>query len=549
MSRGAILISALLVWAAAVPPARATVNNANINDVYCLTGAGKIYRIPNGGFSANLELTIPNMSAEWVDFDPGSGQFIAGPDNSAIRNYQRMPMNLSSVGTEIPNTGMIGGQGGAVDRVGGSPGQPSDLLLADSNPYSPPGQQGVFRVKPDGTATILAAVGTTVIPADANHPAGSYVASVSQQDVIEDVEQNWANGDIYVSVSHVGSLPGAVLRFNKNGVLLDHFDMPGGFNPHCIVFDNRDVMSTYELIVATPESPRRIYAIDIDLPAGSARVVYLRDAPNGASCDDLAISPAGKLIYPGLDSNVYQINLTSPYAASILANVPGIRSVAFVSRNKLAPQDFGLTVGQLTMGIGPTGKTAALVKITDPEFSSGIILVQVIGYNLVVYDKGVPKSLPYSFSIDERREVTQFSFVAEKINNYYGANIQVTAIDTRGNVGDPPAELMVSNKGNPEPLTMDLKDVPPINAGNRVVEIANSGIDKITLEIGGEEYKLNGDAKMAGGQTLNIAGKKNTIKISLNGTTTLLVKQGDSLKVTVAGNGQSVGNEAMITVN
>jgi hypothetical protein len=363
------------------------------------------------------------------------------------------------------------------------------------------------------------------------------------------VEQDWSNGDIYVSCTHSATLPGAVLRFNKYGVLLDHFDMPAGVDPDCLVFDNRDVMPNYELIVASP-SNKKIYAIDIDLPPGSNRVVFLRNSPNNNECDDLAISPSGKLIYPGLtDGKVYQVELTAPYNYTTLATVPGLRSVAFVSRNKLAQLDSGLTVGQFTPMAGPTGKPAVQVKVTDPEFSSGIVQIHVTGSNLVVYDKGVAKSLPYYFYFDERREVTTFTFIAEKINASAGAGIQVEAHDTRGLCGDPPAELLVSNKGNSAPFDVDLSEVPPVRTDARVVTIYNNGIDKITLEIDGEVYKLNGDKKMASGQTLDVRGNKSTIKISQDGMTTLLIKQGTSLKVTVAGNGLSVGNDAMLTVN
>src|SRR5262249_55229345 len=146
----------------------------------------------------------------------------------------------------------------------------------------------------------------------------------------------------------------------------------------------------------------------------------------------------GKLIYPSLTSGVlYQIDLTPPYAFSALATVPGVRSVAFVSRNKLAPQDNALAVAQFAPTAGPTGKPGGQVKVTDAEFSSGLVQIQVTGTNLVVYDKGVAKSLPYCFRFDERREVTQFTFVAEKINTSAGANIQVIAHDVAGLCGDP----------------------------------------------------------------------------------------------------------------
>jgi hypothetical protein len=256
------------------------------------------------------------------------------------------------------------------------------------------------------------------------------------------------------------------------------------------------------------------------------------------------------LIYPGLtDGKVYQVDLTAPYNFTTLATVAGLHGIAFVTRNKLASQDVGLTVGQFTPATGPTGKPGVRVKVTDPEFSSGIVQIKVWGTNLVVYDNGVAKSLPYYFYFDERRELTQFTFVSEKINAYSGAGIQVEARDARGLIGDPPAELMVSTKGNPSPLDVDLSEVPAINSAYRVVTIYNDGIDKITLAIGGEEYKLNGDKKMGAGQTVDARGKNSTLKISLTGATTLLVKQGNSLTVTIAGNGQSVGNDAMITVN
>jgi hypothetical protein len=537
--RVVLTAAAMLACAAAGPPARATVTNPNVNDVYAIAGNGKIYRIPNGSYTANLEATVPNMSAIWLDFDPGSGEWIAGPDTSAVRNYQRLPQNLSSTGSEIPNTDSIGGNGGAVDRFGGSPNQASDLLVADSNPFMPPDKIGVYRIKPDGTATIAAAVGLT-----------GYLEPVN-------VEQDWATGDIYVACRHTASLPGSVLRFNKNGGLLDHFDLPSGIDPDCIVFDNRDAMPNYELIVGSPSGAHPIYAVDIDLPLGSNRVIFLRNAPDNQECADLSISPSGKLIYPGSgNGNVYQINLTSPYASSLLANVPGVKSVAFVSRNKLSSQDHGLTVGQFSTTTGPAGKPGVQVKVSDPEFSSGIVDITVTGANLVVYDRDGPHSLPYTFasntpahSLDARREITQFTFVAEKINAAAGANIQVSAHDAAGLLGDPPAELVVSNKGNPAPLSVDLASVPPVRTDARVVTISNSGIDKITLDIGGESYKLNGDKKMDSGQTVNVIGKNGVIKIALDGTTTLLVKMGDTLTVTIAGNGQSVGNDAMIAIN
>jgi hypothetical protein len=279
-------------------------------------------------------------------------------------------------------------------------------------------------------------------------------------------------------------------------------------------------------------------------------VVFLRDSPNSNQCDDLAISPSGKLIYPGVtDGKVYQIDLTAPYNATPLATVPGLRSIAFVTRNKLAEQDTGLTVGQFTPMTGPTGKPGVKVKVTDPEFSSGIVQIKVTGANLVVYDNGVAKALPYYFHFDERRELTSFTFITEKIYAGSGANIQVEAHDAKGLCGDPPAELLVSNKGTPAPFDVDLTEVPPVRTDARVVTIYNNGIDKITLTIDGEEYKLNGDKKMASDQTLDVRGNKGTIKICQNGTTTLLIKQGTALTVTVAGNGQSVGNDAMLTVN
>src|SRR4051794_23310205 len=71
-----VTAAALLAIAATATPVRATVTNPNINDVYCLTISGQIYRIPNGG-SPNLEFTLSNFHGEWFDFDAGSGEFIA----------------------------------------------------------------------------------------------------------------------------------------------------------------------------------------------------------------------------------------------------------------------------------------------------------------------------------------------------------------------------------------------------------------------------------------------------------------------------------------
>src|SRR5690348_67924 len=106
--RMVVAAAALLALAATATPVRATVTNPNINDVYCPTSSGQIYRVPNGG-SPNLELTISNFHGEWFDFDAGSGEFIAGPDTSDTRNYVRLPQNLSSAGVDIPNTDKIGG--------------------------------------------------------------------------------------------------------------------------------------------------------------------------------------------------------------------------------------------------------------------------------------------------------------------------------------------------------------------------------------------------------------------------------------------------------
>src|SRR5262245_40292479 len=113
MSNRIILTAvALLACVAAGPPARATVTSANIGDVYCLTNSGQIYRIPNGSSTPNLELTLPVVNGdyfhgEWLDFDPGSGEFIAGGNTSVARNYVRLPQDLSSAGVDIPNTGFI----------------------------------------------------------------------------------------------------------------------------------------------------------------------------------------------------------------------------------------------------------------------------------------------------------------------------------------------------------------------------------------------------------------------------------------------------------
>jgi len=531
-----VTAAALLAIAATATPVRATVTNPNINDVYCLTNSGQIYRIPSGG-SPNLEFTLSSFHGEWFDFDAGSGEFIAGPDTSATRNYVRLPQNLSSTGVDIPNTGTIGGNGGAIDRFAGYGGQPSDLLVADSNPYNPPSQIGVLRIKPNGTSTVAVAVGSTVVPGDANHSAGSYLEP-------EDVEQNWANGDVYVSCTHTASLPGAVLRFNKDGVLLDHYDMPSGVDPHCLVFDNRDVMPTYELIVASPNN-KKIYAIDVDAAPGPGRIVLLRDSPNGNECDDLAISPSGKLIYPGLgDGKVYQIDLTAPYNFTSLGTVPGLRSVAFLSRNKLVSQDNGLTVGQFTPMAGPTGKSGVQVKVTDPEFSSGIVQIQVTGTNLVVYDKGVAKTLPYYFYFDERRELTQFTFITEKINTAAGASIQVVAHDARGLCGDPIICTHSTSTGPPRTTHMDCDELAEYSpdAKYRRVQITNGyedgGVGKATLDTNLGSISLDGDDKTKDGTTIDLRyaldkkGKlSGSAKIAMHGTTTLLIPLVDWIEV------------------
>jgi hypothetical protein len=549
--RVVLTAAAMVACIVAGPPARATLTSQSIGDAYCLTSSGQIVRIPAGSSTASVEATIPNFSGEWLDFDPGSGEFVAGPDTSAIRNYVRLPMNLSSTGTDIPNTDALGGHGGAVDRFSGYPAQPADLLVADSNPFSPPSQIGVFRIKPNGTSSIAVSVGSTVVPADpaypvsAAYPAGAPAYPAGSYLEPEDVEQDWSNGDIYVACSHTATRPGAILRFNKDGVLLDHYNMPPGIEPHCMVFDNRDAIPTFELIVATPSSPRKIYAIDIDAPAGPNRLVPLRDAPDGQDCTDLAISPSGKLIYPALtNGNVYQINLTAPYASSVLANVPGVFSVAFVSRNELASQDTGLTVGQFTPMAGPTGKPGVQVKVTDPEFSSGIVQIEVMGTNLVVYDKGVPKSLPYYFHIDERRELTQFTFIAEKINASAGASVQVVAHDVKGLCGDPIIATHPTDTGPPRVTHMDcdeLEEYSP-NATYRRIQITNGylddGVSKFTIDTSLGSISVSGDDKTPSGQTIdlrNALDKKGQLngsaKIALQGITTILIPLVDWIEV------------------
>src|SRR5205823_560239 len=138
----------------------------------------------------------------------------------------------------------------------------------------------------------------------------------------------------------------------------------------------------------------------------------------------------------------YSIDLGTG-AATLVASVPKALAIAMVARSCFTQLDFLGALGNFASTTGPNGRPAVQVTVTDPEFSSGLDHIYVSGSNLAIHGM----NLPCTFQFDRRQEITQYTFVAEKINASSGASLTVQGVDCAGIIGDPPINLLLTDKG------------------------------------------------------------------------------------------------------